>query len=231
MILDFRGKEYKCTYYAGKRLYNDVCFSPGCDKGEINNYAHATIIWTRNKQDQLNYCIFDTKTLVEYFTEISRLLGFTLISFTKSRNSYKLQIKCAPNHRYFIYIAMCIRYVYEYPFQILLYAAWQNRKSFPELDIIQIMQFYLALFHNGRRCHCPGLDKLAFRNINSKCQFNLIRDNFNREKFFCEILTNHNDLLFYLRVFNTKQLSQIASGINFIANKYYAKNKKNICCW
>lgn len=231
MILDFRGKSFKCNYYTGKHLRKAICFSSGYADGMINGYAHATITWPKNKQDQCNYCIFDTKTLIEYFTEISKLLGFTLVSLTESNNLYKLQIRCAPNKRYFIYSAMCIRYVYEHPFAILLYAAWQNRENFPELDIIQIMQFYLALFFNGRRCHCPGLGQLAFYNINSKCQFSLIKDNFNHSKSFYKVSTSHTNLCSNLCTFNTKQLSQIASGINFIANKYYAKNKKNICRW
>lgn len=232
MILDFRGKEYKCSYYAGNYFYeNMVCFSRGCSQGEFNGYYYATIIWPRSRQVQLNYCTFDTKTLIEYFKEISRLLGFTLISLVKSTHSYKLQIRCAPDNRFFVYSAMYIRYVYENPFWLLLYSAWQNRANFPELDITQIMQLYITLFHDGRRCHCPGLDDLTFHNINPKCQFNLIRENFNYSGSFCRIIAKHNSLCHLLRVFNSKQLPQIVKGINFIANEYYAKNKKSICRW
>lgn len=232
MILDFRGKEYRCNYYAGNYFYkNKACFSNWCDQGRFNDYYYATIICPRGKQVQLNYCAFDTGTLIEYFKEISRLLGFTLISLVRGKHSYKLQFKCAPDYRFFVYVAMYIRYVYENPFWLLLHAAWQNRANFPELDITQIMQLYITLFHDGRRCHCPGLDGLTFYNINPKCQFSLIRRDFNYNKSFCKIITKHSSLCFLLRVFNSKQLPQIVRGINFIANEYYAKNKKSICRW
>ena len=231
MILDFRGKAYKCNYYAGKHHYNGVCFSEGGYLGLANGYYHATIIWPRNKQVQLNYCTLDTRTLIEYFKEISRQLGFTLISLLETTYSYKLQFRCAPDKKFFIYIATYIRYVYENPFWILLCAAWQNRANFPELDITQIMQFYIALFFDDRRCHCPGLNRLAFHNINPKCQFSLLRGDFNCSKSFCRITANHISLCHFLRVFNSKQLPQIVNGINFIANEYYIKNKKSICRW
>lgn len=231
MILDFRMKEYVCNYYAGKKYHKEICFSKDFNGGEYGRYAYATYIWPKKKQEERNYCFFDKKTLFEYFTEISKLLGFRLLSFSETKDSYKLQVQCIPNRRYFIYASMCIRYVWEHPFAILLYAAWQNKENFPELDIIQIMQFYIAFFFDGRRCHCPGVDRMAFYNINSKCQFSLIRDDFNYDPSFLEIQTSHISLTHELREFNTKQLPQIASGINFIANKYYAKNKKDICRW
>lgn len=231
MILDFNYKDYDCHFYIHNHKHDGICFQCDFDDDIINGYAHSTIIFPKNKQTQKNYCFFNTQTLIEYFTEISRLLGFKLISFTQSRNSYKLQIRCAPNQRYFIYCATYIRYVYEYPFALLLFAAWQNRKNFPELNITQIIQYYIALFFIGRRCHCPGMDGSAFRNINSKCQFNLIRDNFNDERYFYYINSVHGKLCWVFDRFNLKQISQIVRGINFIANKHYVKDKKNICRW
>lgn len=231
MILDFRMKNYVCNYYAGKKHYTGLCFSTYFYGGKYGRYAYVTYIWPKEKQIERNYCFFDKKTLFEYFTEISKLLGFRLLFFSETMDSYKLQIQCIPNKRYFVYISMCIRYVWEHPFAILLYVAWQNKENFPELNIIQIMQFYIALFFDGRMCHCPGLNRQTFYNINSKCQFSLIRNDFNYHPSFLNIETSHDSLTYKLREFNTKQLPQIASGINFIANKYYAKNKKNICRW
>ena len=231
MILDFRMKDYVCNYIAGRRYYNTICFSEGCKGGSYNKAYHATLMWPKDKQEELNYCYFDKDVLIEYFSEISRILGFKLISFQETEHRYKLQIETPVDHRYFIYCAMCIRYVYEHPFALLLHAAWNNRKNLPDLDIIQIMQFYLALFFNGRRCHCPGLDNLAFYNINSKCQFNLIRDNFNRETSFISITSKYLNLCNAMNSFNTKQLTQISQGINKIANIYYDKRKKDLCRW
>lgn len=231
MILDFRGKEYVCRYFTGNKYVDTICFSDGYFKKIYNNYVYSTYIWPKEDQDQRNYCPFDKKTLLEYFIEISKILGFKLISLSETEHLYKLQIKCAPDRRYFIYVSMCIRYVYEHPFAFYLYAAWQNKHNFPELDIIQIMQFYLAVVFNGARCHCPGESNFTFYNINSKCQFSNIRNDFNNVENFYLLRTNHIHLDNILYQINTKQLPQIASGINFIVNKYYDENKKSICRW
>lgn len=231
MILDFRLKDYKCNYYDGKYFNSGICFSLGCELGIIGKYTHITYVWPKEKQDQLNYCFLDKDALLRYFIEISKLLGFRLIAFADTEDKYRLQIECIPNRRYFIYISTYVRYVYEYPFSLFLYAAWCNRANFPELNITQIIQFYRAIFYGGHMCHCPGMDNDAFYNINAKCQFSLIKDHFNYSRGFVQINSNHNTLYKIVKTFNTKQLPQIVSGINCISNKYYAENKKNICRW
>ena len=232
MTLDFRFKSYKCHYFIENVPIEYICFSKGCGHGKYGShkqYAHVTYIWPK-KHDNLNYCFLDNDTVIKYFTDISKLLGFKLISFCETKNNYKLQISVIADHRYFLYVSTYIRYVYEYPFSLLLYCALRNQENFPELNITHIMQFYIAMFHNGAWCHCPGKLDLAYRNINSKSQFNLIRDYFNDSKGFIELRSCHNNLTDKFKVINIKNLPQVADGINNIINNYYARYKKSICC-
>lgn len=231
MICNFQFCNYKCTYYAGKRLYNSICFSSGFKEGIYKKSVYITYIFPKDKQEERNYCPFSKEILIEYFKEISKLLGFKILTLSNDENYYKLQIKCAKDNRYFRYISTCIRYVYEYPFAELLYCAWQNKANFPELNIIQIMQFYLALFYNDRYCHCFGWREYCFSNMNAKSQFNILYGNFNETCSLIKISTFYNNLFKIFKKFNTKQLSQLSNSINNIANKYYDKYKKNICRW
>lgn len=230
MILDFNLKNYRCTYYSGKTLINEHCFYQGCVYGIYNNESYVTYVWSCN-QNQLNYCFLDQESLINYFSEIAKLAGFDLLSFSKTKKNFYLQIKCIPNRRYFIYISMLIRYVYEYPFSILLHAAWQNKKNLPELNIMCIMQFYLALFFNQRYCHCPGREGNALYNISIKNCFSLMPHSFNESSIFLFLESKYRTLCSNLYKFNIKQLPQIINGLNYIANKYYDKYKKRICCW
>ena len=232
-MLDFRFKDYKCKYFIGDQLIQGVCFSHGCGVGkygEKQKHTHITYTWTK-KQDQLNYCFLDVDTMLAYFMDIAKILGFKLISFSENDTGYKLQIDVVANRRYFIYVSTYIRYVYEFPFSFILYCALQNKNHFPELNVTHIMQFYLAIFHDNTRCHCPGEPQLAYRNINSKCQFNLIRSNFNLSKSFVEVPSTHNCLFHVFGVVNEKNLSALTNYVNTIINQYYDKHKKSICCW
>lgn len=233
MILDFRFKEYKCQYFAGSRFIEGACFSSGCLNGQFpHDASHTCVTYIWSKQpDELNYCFLDRNTMLRYFIDLSKRFSFKIISFSENDKRYKLQIDVINEHRYFVYVSMYIRYVYEFPFSLALYCALQNYHNFPELDITNIIQFYIALFHDGRRCHCPGMDRLAYYNLNCKSIFNNLRDDFNYSNCFCKIKSNHVSLLESLRKFNEKNLPEIVSGINNIANKYYVKNKKDICCW
>lgn len=231
MILNFKWKDYYCQYYAGSYFVKDVCFSKDIKNWTIDDYAHVTIVFPHKKQVQRNYCLIDEKTLIWYFNEIAKLLGFTIILLSKSTYNYKLQFKCFYNQRYYIYCAMYLRYVYEYPFNILLYAALKNKDNFPELNITQIIQFYITLFYEGARCHCPTTEYQTFYNINAKSQFNLLRDYFNSVKCTYFINTKYIKLMKLLEQLNTKQLPYIVDKINSIANEYYVKHKENICRW
>lgn len=133
-----------------------ACFSRGCSQGEFNGYYYATIIWPRSRQVQLNYCTFDTKTLIEYFKEISRLLGFTLISLVKSTHSYKLQIRCAPDNRFFVYSAMYIRYVYENPFGYYYTLHGKIEQTFQNWILLKLCNFIL---------HCFMMEKMSLPRI------------------------------------------------------------------
>lgn len=232
MILNFKYKEYKCQYFAGLHYIDGICFRDGCTNGAfINNSKHScvTYIWSKDP-DELNYCFLDQEMLLKYFLDISKKFGFKIISFTENKTRYKLQIDIINERRYFVYVSMYIRYVYEFPFSLILYCALQNQHNLPELDITNIIQFYIALFYNGRRCHCPGYDYLAYYNINCKSIFNNLRDDFNDANCFVHIDSEYINLLEELRKFNDKNLPQIVDGINNIVNIYYSKYEKNLCC-
>lgn len=233
MILNFKLKKYKCNYRIGNVDIEGICFSDGCGTGKYGynkKYTRITYIWPK-KQDELNYCFLNNTTIISYLNDISKELGFKLISLSETSTKYKLQIEVIANRRYFIYVSTYIRYLYEFPFSLFLYCALKNKENFPELTITHIMQFYITVFFNDRRCHCPGQTFYTYSNINSKCQFNLIRDDFNDTTTFVEISSNYVGMHSVLRQINEKNLPEISNGINNIVNNYYAKYKKSICRW
>ena len=236
MILNFKLKSYRCRYKDGPKSIGGVCFSSGCgnDLYEERNrlYANVTIRWTKGNEE-LNYCFLDTETMIKYFIDLSVLLGFKLLSFNSNSDCYKLQIRIIPNRRYFIYVSTFIRYVYEFPFSLLTYCALHNIKSFPGLNSIQIIQLYIALFYSkaGALCHCHGKANYAYTNMNSKLMFSLNRKNFNNSSYLTFVHTDHSGLIQLFNILNTKNLPQIADGINNLANKYYVENEESIRRW
>lgn len=236
MRLNFRLASYRCRYKDGSRPISGACFSSGCGelvyKERNHRYANVTIKWTK-EIEELNYCFLDTETMIKYFMDLSKLLGFRLLSFNSYGDYYKLQIRIFPDKRYFVYVSTFIRYVYEFPFSLLTYCALHNIKSFPGLNSIQIIQLYIALFYSkiGALCHCHGKANYAYTNMNSKLMFSLNRKDFNRSTHLTFVYTDHSGLTQLFNTLNTKNLPQIVDGINNLANKYYAKNEESICRW
>lgn len=230
MILNFKLKPYKCNFYDGLKINRKVCFVPGV-QGYNDRKKHVTFIIYK-RQQQLSYTFFNRKDLLNYFYELSNLLGFTLLSFVNKKNHYRLQIECADGDRYFLYIATLCRYTWEYPYSLFTYAAYKNKSHFPELSIIQIVQFYISSFINYWPIHQLGKSLYAFRNINDKCTFNILKGNFNHNvNFFVETSSNYLNLYDKFYTINTKQLDIIINYINSLAEKLYAKSKKDICSW
>lgn len=229
MIINFNLKNYDCEYFEGSVYHQGACFSNGVYSKGNNGLTHVTYIFPRNTQKKLNYCFLDFNQLLEYFTNLSNILGFELISFCTKRTKYKLQIRCISEHRYFIYISTFIRYTWESPFNFLLYCALTNKSNFKNLNIIHIMQYYIALFRKGQLCHCLGDNNQTFCNFNVKCIFNTIRDDFNYNSIF-ESLFPMYIMNIILKRIETKQINLIRDFINYIANKEYEKHKKSLCC-
>lgn len=230
MILNFNFSNYNCIYRAGNHKIHGVCFSSGYVGGVYNGRVYITYFLAKQR-DELNYVFLSRKQVIDYVCEVSQLLGFDLIALKETESYYKLQVAMPKDRRLFLYISTFIRYTYEHPFSLALYCAILNRHNFPELNIIQIIQFYIGLFFNGRSCHIIADTGLCFSNMNCKSQFNILRYHFNSSNSFIKLDINHGTMLGFFDVINTKQLPQIAEGINNIANKYYAKYKKSICCW
>lgn len=230
MILDFRGKEYKCHYYDGQFKQEHICFSRGADKGVLNNEHHVTYFLDKTP-NEINYVFLSKFDLISYLQEISKLLGFKLISLKENVLDYRLQVTIPNDKRFFLYVSTLIRYTYEFPFNLALYCACNNRDSFPELNIIQIMQLYRALFITDRDVHNLGTNQQCFSNLNSKCYFNTLRHDFCASVDFIYVVSSHTKLINKCSYLNTKQLSQVVEGINIIVNNYYEKYKKDICRW
>jgi hypothetical protein len=233
MILDFNFKNYKCRYFIGNQLFRGFCFSSGCGTGKYGTNkqrSHVTIIWSKDQED-LNYCFLDRKTMLNYFLDLQRELGFKLISFHENKYDYNLQISIVANKRWFVYVSTFIRYVYEFPFSLITYCALQNKDNFKGLQTSHIIQFYIALFYNGAQCHNHGGFKHAFSNMNCKQQFSMLKNNFNDSKYLVCLKDVGLFDIKYLSKINTKCLPQIVEKINNIANKTWISNEKNICRW
>lgn len=67
--------------------------------------------------------------------------------------------------------------------------------------------------------------------MNSKLMFNLNRKNFNSSSYLTFVHTDHSGLIQLFNILNTKNLPQIADGINNLANKYYVENEESIRRW
>ena len=186
--------------------------------------AIARLLSTSNNEVEKKQSFDALKKAEEYYVIICR----------ETSKYYRIQVEIPGNdNRYLIYVSTIIRYIYEPPFSIAVYCAMKNRHSFPELNIIQIVQFYIGAFCDKRPCHHFGNAAYTFSNIDVKCQFNLIKDYFNdccAEKFV-ELTGTHTYILEGMQVFPIKILPQISDCINDLANIVYEKNKKRICCW
>ena len=230
MVVNFKFKEYCTKYFAGSTFHKYVCFSPGCSDGIYGNNAFVTY-YIPKKVQELSYCFLDKDEILLYIIELQKIFGLTLLSFKENKRYYLIQIEMPYDKRYFLYVSTYIRYLYEFPFSLLLKCAVQNRVNFPKFNITHIIQFYIALFYKGRTCHCPGMNTYAFRNINSKSQYNLIRNWFNNTHTFVRIQTKHITLTESFEVFNDKILPHIIISINNIANRYFERYEKSLCCW
>lgn len=230
MILDFRNQDYKCHYYDGDVKVKGVCFSRLVGHRILNNEYHITYFLDKTP-DEVNYVFLSKSDLISYLQEISKLLGFKLISLKENASDYRLQVTIPYDRRFFLYVSTLVRYTYEFPFNLALYCAWNNRHSFPELNIIQVMEFYRALFITDRDVHNLGCNRDCFSTLNSKCYFNALRNNFNDLSYLIHVPSVHTQLINKCSCLNTKQLPQIVEEINNIANNYYEKYKEDICCW
>lgn len=232
-MVDFRYCEYKCKYLDNKKCIKDLCFADIGQQGSINNSTFITYFMDK-EQNELNYVFISRSEMIDYLNEVTQLLGCHLCLIQETSKYYRIQIEIPGNDkRYLIYVSTIVRYIYEHPFSIAVYCAMKNRYSFPELNIIQIVQFYIGAFCDKRPCHHFGDATYTFSNINVKCQFNLIKNFFNDccvEKFV-KLTSTHTSILNDIQVFPIKILPQISDCINDLANIVYEKNKKRICCW
>ena len=229
MELDFRFTDYVCKYKVGNKKYKGLCFSK-CDVEKEGRYATITYYMDKEPNER-NYIFITLEQMVEYLNEISKLLGFDIIFLQELESYYILQIKVAAKQRYFLYISTIIRYLYEYPYSIMVYFAIENRKNFPELNIIQIIHFYLGVFCYERLCHRIGLYDSVFTNMNSKAQFNMLLDGFNYSDSYVLINSSHSYFTEEFNHFNTKNLPALLDSVSTLANSYYEIYKKDICCW
>ncbi|MBQ0113704.1 MAG: hypothetical protein KBT03_11280 [Bacteroidales bacterium] len=232
MFLDFSMKGYNCAYKAGKEKIEGVCFSRGYSGGVRKNKGHVVIRFTRDKQQELNYCFLSYEDMIAYSKWVADKMGFKIISINQDKKYNYIQIEFNHDNRYFLFIVTLLRYVYEFPFNVMLYSAWKHRNEYPELNIVTLFQMYLGLFFNGRLCHNIGQENVVPKEMHPKCLFNYLRNNFNRNPHGKEIFKNINSkyyrLIENMEVLNTKQIDEYADFLNNIVTEWYNRNKNII---
>ncbi len=232
MVLEFNYCDYVCKYRDGEEYIKDICFSE-IGHNRIGSSYFITY-YISKVQEELNYIFITKQQMIDYLKEITKLLSCNICFIKDTKDYYRVQIEIPGNNkRYLIYVSTIVRYMYEHPFSIAVYCALKNRDSFPELNIIQIVQFYIGALNDKRPCHHFGNTGYTFSNLNVKNQFNLIKDYFNdvEPRKFVKLIRPHSHVLDQIQCFNIKILPQLSDCINDLANKIYERNKKCICCW
>lgn len=230
MVFNFRFADYKCQYLAGAAHKRGVCFSEGFQEGIIDGKLHITYLIPK-ELEELNYMFITKDQLFDYLYEVSHIIGFTVETIYDINLYYKVQVSMAPENRYFRYVSTIVRFTWEFPFSVATYCVLQNRQNFPELDLVQIMQFYLGVFCDRRQCHYFARPGYVYSNMNSKCHFNIVREQFNNTSPCVKTTNDYDIILDRLNEFNAKCLPVVSESINKLANEVYEKYKKDICCW
>lgn len=235
MVLDYRGKDYICRYLNGNEHKSGLCFSSAFGFVRQN---HTFITYRIPiEKEELNYVFISEKQMFNYFIELSSIFSFKIISFRKMHDEYRLQVAIPiisdywEGKRYPLYVSTFIRYVYEHPFSIAVKCALENRHNFSGLNIVAIIQFYLGIFCDKRKCHHHGDFGYVYTNMHPKSQYNCIINNFNNTTTFYYTTQKYITILESLKLFNIKCINQICNSINKIADEVYERDKKNICCW
>ena len=228
MDFNFRFKDYNTQYFSGSVCIRDVCFACGFFRGIYGNDTFVTYIIPK-RVSKLSYCFLTKDELITYITELSTLLGFSVISIADKRAKYLVQVKLVNDSRYCLYVSTLIRYTYEFPYSILLKGAVKDKEVFTKFNIIHIIQLYLALFASGWAGHQLAGYGDTFYNINSKSQFNLIRNYFNSSKSFY-LIDSHKISFGKYYTFNEEDIPMIISMINNTILSFYKKYEKYLCC-
>lgn len=232
MVLDYRWNDYICKYIDGDEYKKGLCFAHAFNF-VIDNFTFITYRIPIEKTE-LNYVFISEEEMLNYFVELSATFSFKIISFRKKHDEYQLQIAIPIKkgcYRYPLYISTFIRYVWEHPFSIAVKCALKNRNTFTGLNITTIIQFYLGVFCNKRKCHHHGYENMAFTNMHPKAQYNNFWRDFNDRSTLKYITNKYSNILTSIEVFNIKCIDQICDSINKLANEVYGKYKKDICCW
>lgn len=230
MIVDFRYSNLICKYFVEDTCVKNVCFLRGYRNITRDNKVYCSLIWKRKKQEGSNYCFMSDSDLLSYFIELSKLLGFKIISFAHSRSIYDLQFICPANDRLFLYITTCMRYVYESPFSFLTACAWKDRKYFKDMDILHIIHFYLGLFYSVNN-HSAGSSGYYYPQRNCKCEFNYMKDHIFNTTSFARTFPDEYKVKQgqrWLKIINSKELKKLEKTVNQHARKVYDEINEDI---
>ena len=230
MVFNFKWADFKCEYLAGATRKRGVCFSEGFREGIVNEKLHITYFEPK-KVNELNYMFITKDQLFDYLHEVSYTMGFTVETIYETKDFYKVQDSMAPENRYFRYVSTIVRFTWEFPFSVATYCVLQNRQNFPELDLVQIIQFYLGIFCDRGQCHHFARPGYVYSNMNSKCHFNIVREQFNNTRPCVKTTNDYDMILDKINTFAAKCLPIVSESINKLANKVYEKYKIDICCW
>lgn len=125
---------------------NAFCFNRGQPKGTKYKNTYEIYIWTsleHNKQGDNNFSLVDIQKYLGYLSEVMPF-EFCIEAKAKGENVVKVTVD---DYRYIHnYILCCVRYLYEYPYNLALYDAIQLYESgeCPGLNIIDCFNLVLA---------------------------------------------------------------------------------------
>lgn len=231
MILEFSFKSYSSTYtWNGRRTNDAACFSGGFP--ETNLKQKLTLHIPVKQQKGKSFCFCNEEQIKTYVSDLAKEFGFQICDITKNAGIYDVSVKFVNiKKRYGLLIATAIRYLYEWPYNVLCYAAIKNREKFPGLSLFTIVNYYIAKSDTSWCGHKVGDGYHSSRNIKGKSFYNLccIEQSFNRGKQLCDVNRNVFNITGISR-FNVKSIDAVAHVINKVITKAYEEDKESICC-
>lgn len=231
MIVDFSWASYNTTYtYNGKRSYRQACFGHGfpANKKENTLIIELPIAEREGK----SFCFCNKEQVEVYVSNLAKEFGFKIKDITEDEKTIFVKVNFYNvTSRYGLLICTAIRYLYEYPYNVLTYCAIKNRDKFPELSLFNIVNYYIASSDTSWAGHKVGDDYSTSLGVCGKSFYNLslTANSFNNGKHLRRLKTDNCFCMGRIKKFDTKCIDSIAHCINKEINKKYPNDKENIC--
>lgn len=218
---------YKCDW---KPNYYKACYA-NIRSQELPDTSTITFMYAIPYKCQGSHVTFLSKEeIIEYVTEIIKLVGGKILTFNDDGKFYWFQVLLLNDDRFLLYVSTVIRYCFEDYFSIMTYCAFHNYELRKHMNIINLVQLYISRFELCDN-HSLLVSGYTMPGISPKCWFNNYRNYFTtNKKDAIHIKCDRRDVYWSSNV-ETKCLPEIALHFNNKINEIYERHKESLRCW